>query len=380
MMGRWRGRGRCGPIALSIVLAGVSLIGAAAALAGRLSWERPVPLRHGRLYAVQCGREGCFAAANGYVLYAAAPSRGAKAWTAHQVAPRIPASPYHASYLPEISHLSCPTRSFCGATGGGASVITTASANRRGFWRRTNLPMYTTDSIACPGARLCVAVGSGGLISASTHPLRGRKSWSAVYADSKQLSCNGGATQPNSCQAEINDVACPSVHLCIAVDDGGDILVSTDPMGGASAWTVRNVLAAPPDPGIGLFGHITCPSASLCAAVEENHAGRSGADEVAISTDPASRTAIWNTTSLPSGDSQVRSISCASAALCALVEDNGNVLTTTDPTAQRPTWTSRHIDRPSNQSEGLLGIACPSHHECVAVDGYGDVVLGIRPA
>jgi hypothetical protein len=33
-------------------------------------------------------------------------------------------------------------------------------------------------------------------------------------------------------------VSCPSVSLCVAGDQNGNVLTSTDPTGGANAWTI----------------------------------------------------------------------------------------------------------------------------------------------
>ncbi|HSC20483.1 MAG TPA: hypothetical protein VLC07_02030 [Solirubrobacterales bacterium] len=65
----------------------------------------------------------------------------------------------------------------------------------------------------------------------------------------------------------ITDVDCPSTALCAAVDNNGDVLTSTDPTGGAGAWTFTNLA---PFPGIdetaanAMFG-VSCDSATLCA-------------------------------------------------------------------------------------------------------------------
>jgi hypothetical protein len=78
-------------------------------------------------------------------------------------------------------------------------------------------------------------------------------------------------------------VDCLSASRCVAVDNNGDVLTSTDPTGGPSAWTFTNVA---PYPGAnlgkfepnGMFG-VSCPSVSLCAI-----AGNEG--QIFTSTDP----------------------------------------------------------------------------------------------
>src|SRR2546421_4830981 len=36
-------------------------------------------------------------------------------------------------------------------------------------------------------------------------------------------------------------ISCASAHLCVAVDGAGDVVTSTNPAAGHSAWTVANV-------------------------------------------------------------------------------------------------------------------------------------------
>ncbi len=48
-------------------------------------------------------------------------------------------------------------------------------------------------------------------------------------------------TTPGPSGTLISAVSCPSVSLCVAADQGGNILTSTDPTGGANAWTGATV-------------------------------------------------------------------------------------------------------------------------------------------
>ena len=72
----------------------------------------------------------------------------------------------------------------------------------------------------------------------------------------------------------LRGVSCPSASLCVAVDDLTSVVTSTNPTGGAGAWTVTNVA-----PAIGLRG-VSCPSVSLCVAVDDS-------GNVVTSTNPA---------------------------------------------------------------------------------------------
>ena len=61
------------------------------------------------------------------------------------------------------------------------------------------------------------------------------------------------------------------------MDNGGNVVTSTHPTGGASAWTVTHV-----DGSNHLYG-VSCPSSGLCVAVDL-------AANVVISTDPTAGT------------------------------------------------------------------------------------------
>jgi adhesin/invasin len=61
--------------------------------------------------------------------------------------------------------------------------------------------------------------------------------------------------------AALDAVSCASASFCAAVDSSGNVLTSTDPTGGAAAWTSASIDSN------GLTG-VSCPSASLCVAVD----------------------------------------------------------------------------------------------------------------
>src|SRR4029453_10415951 len=69
---------------------------------------------------------------------------------------------------------------------------------------------------------------------------------------------------PFTASSDFQDVSCPSPSLCVAVDGDGNVVSSTQPTASASAWKVTRV------PGRPRFGHISCPSRSLCVAVGAN--------------------------------------------------------------------------------------------------------------
>jgi hypothetical protein len=173
----------------------------------------------------------------------------------------------------------------------------------------------------------------------------GQVSWSApVLVDRVAPTADGYA---------LDDIACPSRQLCVAVDDAGHVLSTTRPPGGARAWRSVDVHA-------GSQTSIACPSARLCVA-----GARRG---VLVSTDPTGGAKSWHAVALRDR-SGIDSISCPSTHLCVAADQAGNVLSSTDPSGGARTWRKRRIDKATNHY--LLSISCPTTRFCAAVDWVG---------
>lgn len=127
----------------------------------------------------------------------------------------------------------------------------------------------------------------------STRPTSGEGAWRAEHIDN----ATPAAGFPGD-QAEIEGVSCPTRRLCVAFDNGGNILSSTRPGGGAGAWKLI-------------------------------HLG-----------DPAN----------------LRHLACLSVSLCIAVDGLGNVFTSTQPTGEASTWTQSTVDTTSP----ITSLACPS--------------------
>jgi hypothetical protein len=160
---------------------------------------------------------------------------------------------------------------------------------------------------------------------------------------------------PFASPTELHGVSCPSSGLCIAVDDVGDVLVSTDPTGGTAAWTSVRVAEG--------FTAVACPSTELCVAV--------GKDVIATATDPTGGAGAWSV--VHTGREMV-TLSCASASLCVATDEYGAVWTSTDPAGGAGAWSETPVER-----HELAGIACPSTKLCVAVDREGSFVTSTDP-
>ena len=74
--------------------------------------------------------------------------------------------------------------------------------------------------VSCPATSLCVIVG-GSNVAVSSNPTGGARAWSAFKVD--------GALN-------LAAISCPPVSLCAAVDGAGNVVTSTNPLGGTAAW------------------------------------------------------------------------------------------------------------------------------------------------
>jgi hypothetical protein len=114
-----------------------------------------------------------------------------------------------------------------------------------------------------------------------TRPTAGGKAWKIAHIDSAAPT-DVAHLGP---QARITDIACPSTRLCVALDDGADVLTSTDPTGGPRAWhSARLGFTAP-------LADLACASVFLCIAADN-------AGNVGTSTDPTAGARGWTVSRL----------------------------------------------------------------------------------
>ncbi len=186
----------------------------------------------------------------------------------------------------------------------------------------------------------------------STDPTGGADAWTVTNVDGAET---------------LLDVSCSSENLCVATNNHGDVLTSTDPTGGASAWKAADV-------GKGELSEVSCAVVGMCVA-----AGKSG--EVVVSTDPTGGPSTWTPSaiSLPNknGDTEsIEGVSCPTASLCVLVDSGSAVVTSTEP-AGASAWTVTKLEVGSN---ALQGVSCITEELCVGIDDAGNVVTSTDPA
>jgi hypothetical protein len=250
-------------------------------------------------------------------------------------------------------------------------------------WTEQQLPPQPVDGgnsterpflygVSCPSESLCVAVGAFDTIAFSQTPTQAADRWHVVnptYDEPNQACLERGESIEfcSSPRGAIDAISCAGVSLCVAAGYEGNVFTSTDPTGGASAWSVTNVNAP------GSARHLTavsCPSASLCVAVSGAPGGAPGT--VVSSTDPAA--GLWTAAQLP-GAPDLRGVSCPTPALCVAVAKEGRIFVSTDPAGDASSW--RQV--PSPTARDLQGISCVASPLCVAGDAGGNVLSSTEP-
>ena len=233
----------------------------------------------------------------------------------------------------QLRGASCPTPTFCVAVDGeGSAFVSTDPGGGPEAWTLRRLPIRA-DDVACPSVTLCLAVGEDQIATASD-PLDGRWTTSPL-----------GSPGPEA-------IECPSTTLCLAFERTyGLVWTATNPTGGAAAWTSRTVPIQLRD--------LSCPTTTLCV-------GAGSFDQIVTSTDPTGPASAWPATVLE-GLNQPFSVSCGSAALCLVVSSQGGMLaTSTNPTGGAAAWTLSRFEL------GLDRVHCASSTLCFASENYTD--------
>ena len=217
--------------------------------------------------------------------------------------------------------------------------------------------------VSCPTTSLCVATGAGNTIATSADP-GGGADWDIAFVGAGAVSTPGNAFSPGR---QIRGVDCISPSLCVAVSFEGLIYTSTNPTGGASAWTASDLDG--PGPNTHLYG-VSCPSPTFCAAA-------AGKGRIATTTNPLGGSGAWSVAEL--GESlELRGVSCPSPSLCVVVGNEGKVLVSTDPLGGAATWTQAQLaGAPIDRN--LYGVSCPSPNLCVSGDTVGQLLLSTAP-
>jgi hypothetical protein len=310
--------------------------------------------------AAQPRRLPCLGVLFGLLLaLAVAPATASGSeWTATQ----LPGGSVQAAFYA----ISCPSASFCATTGGNGTIaVSTNPTGGAPAWKvgrpggSIDLPggegseVYYGGAqirgVSCPSPELCVAASLDGRFYSSTNPAGDpATAWKVV----KQAESG-----PN---IHMFGVSCPTTSFCVVVGYGGKVLTSANPTADSSAWPVTQ-LSEPFD-----FRGVSCPTVGFCAAV-----GMEG--KIVVSDNPAGGPGAWQSLGAPAGESPLNGISCPSADLC-VTGNAGKILSSTAP-GSAGSW------KAVNAGTGLpiTAISCPSTSACAAVDNNADVLISTNP-
>ena len=285
------------------------------------------------------------------VLTSTNPAAGNSAWAITSLGGSI-----------TLSDLSCPTDHLCVATGwapegdGAGRALIVTSQNPTGgksAWTVTTADSWPSH-MSCASANLCAAIGEGdggySTIVTSSAPTAGAEAWTITTLDGDFI---------------LLDMSCPTTIFCVAVDNSGHALISTNPTGGAATWKATQVDNTPNFDNT--LEAVSCSASLVCTAV-------SFAGNVVTSTNPTGGPTAWKVTHVST--TYLAKVSCFGSATCVVVDEEGNIFDSRNPTGGKAAWTETSIDR---GSRGFSGVSCPSSDLCIAVDNSGNVVVGSRP-
>jgi hypothetical protein len=146
-------------------------------------------------------------------------------------------------------------------------------------------------------------------------------------------------------------IACPSVRLCVAVDETGDIAWSSRPARKWSVW-FRNLGGGPDESDWA----VACASPRMC--VITNSSGH-----VLVSRSPAGR--HWTKYRMKLVRDSAPVVACSHKGSCYISGGPGVLLVANRPWLGAHSWKRATIPKDFETQD----MACPSRTECVGVGG-----------
>lgn len=270
--------------------------------------------------------------------------------------------------------VSCPSTTLCVATAYGSeptALYTNTDPFNGGRWEQTTFPWTISpgspmfDGVSCPTVTFCAVIASGlhaNEVLTSSNPSGGASAWTPTLLP--PVSMPGGTLFDG-----FSDIDCPSSSMCVVYGSGA-VEVTTNPSGNSENWKV-DLLPNPSDTLDGQFRGVTCASASLCVAYGERGV-------IATSTNPGGTSPTWQTNTIVSDAGSIGRAglafsndlidgSCPSDNFCAVLDNEGDVVWSSDPTGAASEWSQADV---GNDSWQLKNLSCPSASVCV-VDGKG---------
>jgi hypothetical protein len=341
----------------------------------------PPGLMANELNAVSCPSAGvCVAvgySATSTGASALAETLGNGGW-ALMTEPSVPGA-----YTAELQGVSCVSATSCVAVGyyqvKGASQQTLVATLANGTWTVTASPNRGTgnnelDSVSCPQAGTCVAVGYYQGTSSQSSPSRALAeelldgTWTLTSVPD-----SGSATNV------LKGVSCPSPGACVAVgyyDDAGVDRALTEQLAG-NAWA----LTAAQDVGSGLnqLDAVDCTSSSSCASVGTFRTA-AGIYQNLIETSGASGWApLAHSPDANGNNNELAGVSCSSATSCMAVGhyNSKGVAQSLTVELAHSSWTVTASPDKGTSTNQLSAVSCaPATAQCATVGYFNDVISG----
>ncbi len=321
--------------------------------------------------------------ASGRIITSASPFATTSAWSA----------PVTVDALDSITAISCPTTTLCVAAdsadqGRLGNVLT--SVNPAGGASAWSVPVQVDSTagftgLSCPTVSFCAGVDSKGDVLTTSNPTGGAGTWSSAFIDNPNLT----PSEP----VPLTSISCPSASLCVATTGlyqpgsigGGYVFTATSPAGGAGAWSGWHV------DGNFAINDVTCPSVYLCVAVDSN-------GDVLYSTNPTGGLPAWHV--IPAVDTNATpnlvEVACpgsGTTVTCIALDSTGHLFASTNAgggpnPGQTPTWSPVTVNPlappgvvdanlAAPVSASLTSLVCPQANVCLATDTAGFVVAGL---
>jgi hypothetical protein len=275
-------------------------------------------------------------------------------------------------YTISVRALSCVSASNCVAVGsynpGNGNVPTLLERWNGTTWAVVSSPTPSTsyatyEDVSCPNSTFCLAVGT--IISSETgHPFAARwngSSWTLVTTSAK-----GDWNR-------LSSVSCLSSTFCFAA--GG-----TTTLGVTKPWVKRwdgTSLSAVGSHGYGtegFFSGVTCMSATSCFAVGQDQSlGERYLVNLPLGLVNRWDGSSWTIAAPPGGgaQSQLQQVSCVSATFCVAAGSSANGATRALIERWNGTgWSIAVAPVPGSLASSLNGVSCRTVNFCFAVGGY----------
>jgi hypothetical protein len=296
-------------------------------------------------------------------------------------------SPRNVDGTNEFSAVSCPSMTLCVAVDAGGNVVTSTSpASSASGWKVSHVDSSRLTGVSCWSTTQCAAVDKAGNVLISANPTGGAAAWSSPKHIATRLdgiscateflcvaidmSANNAVRSDNAVwppsqwyatplDAEPMAVSCASASLCAiaAQNGGGYVITSTNPVAGTWKATFLE------GPYWVVLEGVSCTAPSLCVAIDN--------EGNVLTSNPTSTTSTWGVADVDGG-MYLDGVSCATTSFCVAVDSDGKALSSTDPTGGPSAWDVTIIDG----SKIIPAVSCPSTLLCIATDEDGNVIVG----